>query len=198
MLMHYRQRGQALIKELNEIECLTAKSSSQLQLLSVSNAFKLLSTRLESTRLVYASTIASESDVVDDDWRRDALGNASVKRVENGTQITKASACAKESTTGTASHSTGVPVADANAGYRVLLAGIKTKLTETDLRKALSAFGPVGEIQRFLESDGIHTNGQGSVTFGTLSAAESALAASPITIGTSRIILSDLKKPTKA
>ncbi|VDD81703.1 unnamed protein product [Mesocestoides corti] len=94
--------------------------------------------------------------------------------------------------------SVGVPVAGDNFRCRVFLTGIKAKLTDTDLRNAFSAFGHVGEIQRFLESDGVHTNGQGSVTFGTSSAAKLAKAALPITIGTSRIMLSKLKKSRKA
>ncbi|VDD84384.1 unnamed protein product [Mesocestoides corti] len=66
---------------------------------------------------------------------------------------------------------------------------MKANITEPDLREAFSVFGHVGEIRRFLLPDGVHTSGQGFVTLDSLSAANSALAASPISIGKSSLKL---------
>uniref|UniRef100_A0A5K3G372 RRM domain-containing protein n=1 Tax=Mesocestoides corti TaxID=53468 RepID=A0A5K3G372_MESCO len=72
--------------------------------------------------------------------------------------------------------------------------GMKANVTEPDLREAFSVFGHVGEIRRLLLPDGVHTSGQGFVTLDSLSAAKSALAASPILIDTSRIKVLRMEK----
>uniref|UniRef100_A0A5K3FTJ5 MICOS complex subunit MIC60 n=1 Tax=Mesocestoides corti TaxID=53468 RepID=A0A5K3FTJ5_MESCO len=80
ILLKYRQRARALIEGVQEIENLTTGFASPLRLVSVSNVFKILSERLKSTRLLYATSILTESDDVDEGWRRDALRSVSVEK----------------------------------------------------------------------------------------------------------------------
>uniref|UniRef100_A0A5K3F0B6 Kinesin motor domain-containing protein n=1 Tax=Mesocestoides corti TaxID=53468 RepID=A0A5K3F0B6_MESCO len=80
ILLKYRQRARALIEGVKGIENLTDGFASPLRLMSVSTVFKMLSARLESTRLVYATTIPAHSDFVDEDWRWDASGPFSVEK----------------------------------------------------------------------------------------------------------------------
>uniref|UniRef100_A0A5K3FMU0 RRM domain-containing protein n=1 Tax=Mesocestoides corti TaxID=53468 RepID=A0A5K3FMU0_MESCO len=206
ILLEYRKRARAVIKGVKGIEDITAVLASSLRLLSISNDFKLLSARLKSTRLVYAT-----SDDVDEDWRRDALRPFSVEKggvvvpwseEAAGNQTADLAGWLKESSA-TAKENHGVDASlhrgNVDTGYRVFFTGMKANIKEPDLREAFSVFGHVGEIQRFLLPDGVHTSGQGFVTLDSLSAANSALAASPISIRTSRIIMSRLealKEPT--
>ncbi|VDD81808.1 unnamed protein product [Mesocestoides corti] len=302
ILLKYRQRARALIEGVKGIENLTDGFASPLRLMSVSTVFKMLSARLESTRLVYVDSINNNADVVDDDWRSDALASVSSQKSKDGGLCQKEAACQQvtgsaycsraesfrpafpatipkmgptiaqtppsftpplmpppprdpqtfpaavpsiqltteqkrpclltpyvppppptppplfpatvpgsastaaqipltplatpstRNTTGLSSQSSGTGI-----GYRVFFMGMKANVTKPDLREAFSVFGHVGEIRRFLLPDGVHTNGQGFVTLDSLSAANSALAASPISIRTSRIIvvrLEMLKEPT--
>uniref|UniRef100_A0A5K3F0S7 RRM domain-containing protein n=1 Tax=Mesocestoides corti TaxID=53468 RepID=A0A5K3F0S7_MESCO len=200
-LLQCRQKMMALVEGAQEIESFIAGFASSLRLLSVSNVLKHLSALLESTRLLYATSILTESDDVDEDWRRDALRSVSVEKSEDaapcskeaaGNQTAESAGSSKE-TSAAAKEKHGVDVSPHRDSieweYRVFFKGMKANITEPDLREAFSVFGHVGEIRRFLQPNRMHTNGRGYVTFDSLSAVRSAFAASPLWIGTSLLTI---------